>query len=251
MKSSATAWTAAPAKSCGPCDLPGSEDSTYAYGFSDSSTPSPVTDGKHVWFFNSSGSVGCWDYKGKPLWLRQWKPTGGRPFNKQFEPMLVGDTLVNMEPRDEDDPKRERKTPGTTCAGWTKYTGKTLWVSDDALTHYNTPVMGTLPDGTPAVLAGARRLPRRAGNAHRPDPDQPRARQEGKTLWRFEAKGKALYNMHWDKQYAYWFNSDASEHIVIDTRNGKWIKTQSPDCKVDYAATTRPPANMFCKPTLT
>ena len=215
-------------------DLPGTEDSVYAYGFSDSSTPSPITDGKHVWFFNCSGSVGCWDVKGKPVWLREWKPTGGRPFNKQFEPMLIGDTLINMEPRDSDDPKREPKDAWNYLRGLDKLTGKTLWVSEDALTHYNTPVMGTLDDGTPAILQGR-------GGYH-DVPETPNGLtltglapgQEGKALWRYEAKGKALYNMHWDKQHAYWLNSDASEHYVIDTHNGRWIKTQSLTESVDY-----------------
>ncbi len=222
------------------CDLPGSEDSTYAYGYSDSSSPTPVTDGKHVWFVNSSGSVGCYDYEGKPLWMRQWKPTGGRPFNKQFEPFIAGNALVNMEPRDADDPKRE-KDAWNYLRGLDKNTGKTLWVSEDALTHYNTPVMGTTGDGTPAVLQGR-------GGYH-DVPETPigltltslAPGREGKTLWLYEAKGKALYNMHWDKQHAYWIDSDNSEHIVIDTRNGKWIKTQSLTAKADvrrYDATS-------------
>ncbi len=214
------------------CDLPGSEDSTYAYGFSDSSSPTPITDGKHVWFVNSSGSVGCWDVEGHRLWLREWKPTGGRPFNKQFEPFMAGNALVNMEPRDADDPKRE-KDAWNYLRGLDKNTGKTLWVSDDAMTHYNTPVMGTTAEGLPAVLQGR-------GGYH-DAPETPiglsltslAPGREGKTLWLYEAKGKALYNMHWDKQHAYWINSDNSEHVVIDTRNGKWIKTQSLTAKAD------------------
>ncbi len=220
------------------CDLPGSEDSTYAYGFSDSTTPSPITDGKHVWFFNASGSVGCYDYAGKSVWLHTWQPTGGRPFNKQFKPMLIGDTLLTMEPRDPTDPRREAKDPWNYVRGLDKNTGKTLWVSEDALTHYNTPVMGTAQDGTPALLMGR-------GGYH-DVPEGPSGLslvslapgQEGKTLWRYEAKGKALYNMHWDKQHAYWFNSDTGQHVVVDStsaaKTDRWIKTQSLTDQVDY-----------------
>jgi outer membrane protein assembly factor BamB len=214
-------------------DLPASEDSTYAYGFSDSTTPTPVTDGKHVWFVNASGAVGCWDYEGRRAWLRQWKPTTGRPFNKQFKPILVGDTLLNMEPRDEGDPKRE-KDPWNYLRGLDKRTGKTLWVADDALTHYNTPVVGSLPDGAPAVLQG------RGGYHDVPEapiglslttlaPDQ-----TGHTIWRFEGHGKALYNAHWDRRYAYWFDQDAESHQVIDIRTGKLLRSQSLARKVDY-----------------
>ena len=215
-------------------DLPGTEDSIYAYGFSDSTTPSPITDGLHVWFYNSSGSVGCWDYSGRPVWLRRWHPTSGRPFNKQFEPMLVGDTVLNMEPRDEDDPRREAKDPWNYLRGLDKLTGRTLWVADDALTHYNTPMCGTLPDGTPAVLQG------RGG--HHDVPEAPiglsmtslAAGRAGRTLWRFEGTGKALYTMQWDRQYAYWLTEDGGEHQVLDVRTGKLLRTQSLSENVDW-----------------
>lgn len=214
-------------------DLPGSEKSTYAYGFSDSTTPGPVTDGASVWFVNASGSMGCWDYSGKTIWRRTWKPTTGRPFNKQFEPILYGDTLLNMEPRDEDDRKRE-KDPWNYLRGLDKRTGKTLWVAEDALTHYNTPVFGRLPNGTPAILQGR-------GGYH----DVPEAPiglsltslapgHEGRTLWRFEGKGKALQTQQWDKKFAYWFDLDASTHQMIDARSGKLLKTQSLTARVDY-----------------
>lgn len=214
-------------------DLPGSVASDYAYGFSDSSSPTPATDGTHVWFWNASGSVGCWDFEGKQVWLRRWKPTAGRPFNKQFEPILFGNTLVNMEPRDEEDPKRE-KDPWNYLRGLDKLTGKSQWVADDALTHYNTPVFGTLADGAPAVLQGR-------GGYHGV-PELPiglsltslAPGSEGRTLWRFEGKGNALYTMHWDRKYAYWFVQGSSEHQVLEASTGKLIKTQSLVHKVDY-----------------
>ena len=178
--------------------LPGSETSVPAYFFSDATSPSPLTDGKHVWFFNACGSLGCYDYTGKQIWLRTWKPTIGRPFNKQFEPMLFGNTMLNMEPRDEDDPERE-KDPWNYIRGIDEQTGKTLWVSDDAMTHYNTPVFGITAAGEPAVLQGR-------GGYHGVPETPPGLSltslapgREGKTIWRFEAepKGKALYTLHW------------------------------------------------------
>ncbi len=215
-------------------DVPGTADSVYAYGFSDSTSPSPISDGKHVYFYNCSGSVGCWDMQGKQVWLRRWKPTEGRPFNKQFEPILFGNTLINMEPRDEGDPKREGNDPWNYLRGLDKNTGKTLWVADDSMTHYNTPMIGTLPDGTPAVLQGR-------GGYH-DVPELPiglsltslAPGQEGKTLWRYEGKGKALYTMHWNKRYAFWIAQDTSEHQILDATTGKLLKTQSLSDKVDY-----------------
>ncbi|MEC9096939.1 MAG: PQQ-binding-like beta-propeller repeat protein, partial [Planctomycetota bacterium] len=70
--------------------LKGSVEGPYNYGFSDSSSPTPVTDGKHVWFVNASGSMGCWTVNGKLVWSREWTPSAKAPFNKQFEPIITG-----------------------------------------------------------------------------------------------------------------------------------------------------------------
>ena len=213
--------------------LEGSEDSPYAYGFSDSTSPSPLADGKHVWFFNASGAMGCWDFKGREIWTRHWKPSTGRPFNKQFEPFVAGRAVVNMEPRDAGDPKREAD-PWNYLRGVDKATGKTLWISEDALTHYNTPISGRLADGSPAVLQGR-------GGYHGV-PEAPTGLtltslapgQEGRALWRAPAGGTALYNMCWDQNRAYWLQQDTGEHLVFDARSGKLLRTQSLTRGVDY-----------------
>jgi outer membrane protein assembly factor BamB len=214
--------------------LPGSATSTPAYFFSDASSPTPVTDGRHVWFINACGSLSCYDFAGKRVWLREWKPTGGRPFNKLFEPILIGNTVLNMEPRDADDPKRE-KDPWNYIRGIDKLTGKTLWISDDAMTHYNTPVLGSLADGTPAVLQGR-------GGYHGV-PETPiglsltslAPGHEGKTIWRFETPtGKALYTQHFTAAITPWFDLDAANHAVLDSATGKVLRTQSLTAKVDW-----------------
>ncbi len=42
------------------------------YAYSDSTTPSPVTDGEHVWFLKAArGAAGIC---GKQIWQRQYKP---------------------------------------------------------------------------------------------------------------------------------------------------------------------------------
>jgi outer membrane protein assembly factor BamB len=215
--------------------LPGQATSVPAYFFSDATSPSPLTDGESVWFFNACGAIGCYDFTGKRKWLREWKPTGGRPFNKQFEPILWGDVLLNMEPRDLDDPKREPADPWNYIRGLDKQTGKTLWVSEDALTHYNTPVFGKLSDGTPALLQGR--------GAYHGVPESPSGLSltslapgsEGRTLWRFQpAKGKAAYTQHWDANHALWIDSDSSEQTVIDSTSGRVLRTQSLTAKVDW-----------------
>jgi hypothetical protein len=215
-------------------ELPGNAVSVPAYFFSDATSPSPITDGKHVWFFNACGSVGCYDYDGARVWLREWEPTTNkRPFNKLFEPMLFGDFILNMEPRDAGDPKREAD-PWNYLRGIDRKTGKSLWVADDALTHYNTPVFGVTAGGEPAVLQG------RGGYHGAPETPVGLSLtslvpgREGKTLWRYEGKGKATYTQHWNQKYACWIALDTAEHVVLDAADGKPLRTQSLVKKVDW-----------------
>jgi hypothetical protein len=46
------------------------------YAYSDSTSPTPVTDGKSVCFTNASGRIGCWDFEGKKIWERRFEPWG-------------------------------------------------------------------------------------------------------------------------------------------------------------------------------
>ncbi|MEC9095759.1 MAG: PQQ-binding-like beta-propeller repeat protein [Planctomycetota bacterium] len=130
--------------------LTGSVEGPYNYGFSDSSSPTPITDGKYVWFVNASGAMGCWSVEGKKIWYREWTPSAKAPFNKQYEPILTGDWILNVEPLPEDDPRRsqEGERRWNYLRAIDKQTGKTVWIAEDAITHYNTPILGTL-DGLP------------------------------------------------------------------------------------------------------
>ena len=48
-------------------NLKGGRPSPQLYAFSDSTSWSPICDDKHVWFFNASGEMGCWDHQGKEV----------------------------------------------------------------------------------------------------------------------------------------------------------------------------------------
>ncbi|MEQ1749827.1 MAG: PQQ-binding-like beta-propeller repeat protein [Prosthecobacter sp.] len=231
--------------------LYGPTESPMLYAYSDSTSPTPVTDGKHVWFTNNSGEMGCWDFDGKEVWRRSFTPWGKPyPFNKQHEPMLFGDTLINVEPADETPPEK----PGWNYVrGIDKLTGKTRWIADDGTTTYCTSVFGRTANGEPAVLTG------RGG--HHDVPERPVGLslislvpgREGKTLWRFVAdtddKGQvlkepgslaaptwqALWTLHWDAKNAYWFKLNPEEsHLVFDSTTGKLLHEQSLIRGVDY-----------------
>jgi len=206
-------------------DLKGSAKSPYMYGFSDSTSPGPVTDGTHVWFYNASGNLTCFDFNGKLIWERTWKPVEqlGKvkyPFNKQFEPYIDGDVLINLETYWKEDNKR--------VYGWNylygidKKTGKELWISEDGLTHYNTPFMSKTKDGKSAILIG------RGG--HHKVPEKPKGyslidTSNGKRIWKYDAdKGQTLYNATWNNKFAIWYTEKENEIRLIDSSNGKEIK---------------------------
>jgi len=205
--------------------------SIYAYGFSSSSSPTPITDGKHVWFWNASGKMGCWTVDGGEVWTRKWTPTLGRPFNKQYEPIMIGDTLINVEPLDSDDPKR-REDAWNYLRGFDAKTGRSLWTAPEGLTHYNTPVLGVLPDGGHAVLAGR--------GAHHGTPEAPAgitlSRVDGplagKAVWNWDSlpEGKAHVTQTWDKKFAYWLDETRTDLVVLNSKDGSeakrisWIK---------------------------
>ena len=231
--------------------LHGPTPSPMLYAYSDSTSPTPMTDGKQVWFINNSGEMGCWDYAGNEVWRRSYTPWGEPyPFNKQHEPMLIGDTIINVEPADETSPQ---KSGWNYLRGVDKLTGKTRWIADEGTTTYCTSVFGRTAKGEPAILTG------RGG--HHGVPERPvglslislAPGSEGKTLWRYVADtdddGKplvepgtlaaptwqALYTLHWDDQFAYWFRLNPEEtHLVIDSKTGKIVREQSLIHDVDY-----------------
>lgn len=61
-----------------------------------SCSPSPVTDGKHVWSFMGTGDFGCYDFEGKKIWNFNLQDRYGK-FDIQFgmssTPVLDGDRL--------------------------------------------------------------------------------------------------------------------------------------------------------------
>jgi outer membrane protein assembly factor BamB len=221
--------------------LSGGRPSPQLYAFSDSTSWSPICDDQHVWFFNSSGEMGCWDHSGKEIWRRQFRTQPDRyPFNRQCEPILFGDVLITVEPKGKDEPGYDAtKDDWNYLHAIDRMTGKVRWIAADACTSYCTPCFGHLPDGRPAVLQSR-------GGPHGV-PETPigltmtslAAGEEGSTVWRFTPEAMAgapldgttymaLYNNVWDSSYAYWFRHAPEEsHLVIDIKTGKLVREQS------------------------
>ena len=144
--------------------LPGSLRAfiSLAGGFTDGTVFAPVTDGEHVWFFNRCGSMGCYDFSGKEIWLREWTPRF-KHNNRQAEPILTGDAILYVEVANKEAGAKIQKwaAPGKKAKSklavpdgidekevWTyihgidKKTGKVLWREEMGTSIHTTPVLG-------------------------------------------------------------------------------------------------------------
>ncbi len=226
-------------------ELPGSAGISLAGGFSDGTVFAPITDGEHVWFFNRCGAIGCYDYTGTEVWVREWTPRF-KHNNRQAEPSLVGDTILYVEVANKEAGAKMQKWagPGEKAKGeikipegvkpeevWTyihgidKRTGKVLWRENVGTVVHNTPVVGKTADGDFAI-SHAR------GGPHGPL-ETPAGQsltslvpgEEGKTLWN---RGLAGYDpsfaTHWNEKYAFGFQG--MNHLVMDAVTGKILREQ-------------------------
>lgn len=219
-------------------DLSSEGRAAYMGGFSDLTSPSPITDGEHVWFTNAGGRLVCLDWQGALVWEHTWrlenailKPEKAFPFNKQFEPFLVGDTLIHAQPYDSEDGIRE---PGWHYLyGLDKKTGEQKWISEDGLTQYNTPGYSIDALGKPTALIGR-------GGYH-DVPELPMGYSmidltNGKRIWQTVLDGPgdtALSNAAFTKDYAVWISEEHNRLTVLNAQSGEIMKTIDLQSKVD------------------
>jgi hypothetical protein len=87
------------------CDLPGRRPNQVNGTFTDSTTPTPVTDCKHVWFVNAGGFMACHTLEGERVWVKEFEVrTKHSP--KQFQPFVHRKNFYYAMMRDASDPKR-------------------------------------------------------------------------------------------------------------------------------------------------
>lgn len=236
--------------------IPSTKKRGYASAFGDNSCPTPVTNGKHVWFFNAGGRMSCFDMNGKLVWTRPFE-SRYRHSPKQCEPMLVGNQLLYVVMRDPKDPLRKKitfdpteKQPKTVKASsnwpWTfirsfdAATGQPLWMESAGTSVHNTPRIGYV-NNEPFIFHAR-------GGFHLP-PETPTGlsltslsgKTKGKTIWSYSFKEKlqtasrkeqtakgdfrltaAYVVSHFDEKHAYGF--DTNELIKLDIKTGKVLK---------------------------
>ena len=74
----------------------GGGDKTVRGDEGNSASPSPVTDGKHVWTFMANGELACFDFDGKEIWHENINDRYGKldiAFGMTSSPVLDGDRI--------------------------------------------------------------------------------------------------------------------------------------------------------------
>ena len=158
------------------CKLPGSKDMKPTCPYGDSTTATPVSDGKHVWFYNASGSMGCWTVDGKKIWFKEWTPRPIDPYTRRYQPFVSGDLIYYILP--EKELRQGEKKLWCFLHAANKLSGEHVWKAEDAITVHNVP---GLVDG--AIYMG------RGGPHNAPEKPYGLSKVDaltGKTIWRYE-----------------------------------------------------------------
>ncbi|GAB5558982.1 MAG: hypothetical protein SynsKO_06290 [Synoicihabitans sp.] len=224
-------------------DLPGSVAVGTAGIFSDATVFAPVTDGTHVWFFNRSGSIGCFDLAGQQIWLREYVPRN-RHTNRQAEPILFNNQILVVEVRDKAAAQKlERHAPIPAeidpKSVWTYLhsldaaTGETRWIETVGTVIHTTPMIGQQTNGDWAVLHAR-------GGPHQPL-ETPYGLtltslapgREGTSLWSTEIRDlNPMVNNHWNANRVYAFAGEY--HLILDTATGQELSRRHLRENVDY-----------------
>jgi len=146
-------------------------DGALAKGRGNSTSPSPVTDGKTVWALVGTGQLAAFDFTGKPLWVRDLAKDYGK-FNINWvygsSPLLYGGKLyvlvLQRTPADGGYPGIEDADKGpreSYLLALDPKSGKTLWkhvrptdAEQETQETYATPIPHTVGGKTQLLIAG-------------------------------------------------------------------------------------------------
>jgi outer membrane protein assembly factor BamB len=141
-------------------------------------TPSPVTDGRHVWVHFGNGALACFDFAGNLVWdldlVQQYGPYTIW-WGHGNSPVLVGDLLISVCMQD---PKGGGRSY---VVAHDKETGQEKWRAErdtgakaEAADSYTTPILYRHGDQTQVIVFGGNVL-----DAYNP--------QSGRRLWHCHA----------------------------------------------------------------
>jgi hypothetical protein len=193
--------------------------------FSDSSAPPPVTDGKHVCFFNASGRIVCFDLDGNQLWQRELMPVG------RSQPTIIDDRVVFIKqsymPDDQGHFTHDHKD--APLEEWTQLhalelaTGKHAWTTSCGVNMGSVPLLQTRSDGRRVMVVGR-------GGGHSP-PEKPEGvsmidAEDGSTLWTLPIENfmsTMTYNLYGDDVLVF----HGSDHLWEDAMTGRIRRRES------------------------
>ncbi|NQZ55847.1 MAG: PQQ-binding-like beta-propeller repeat protein [Lentisphaeraceae bacterium] len=212
-------------------ELPGKRANLVNGLFNDSTTPAPVTDGKHVWFVNAGGYMACYSVNGKKVWGKEFE-VRTKHSAKQFQPFLFNGGLYYAAMRHKKDPLRRPqkakdydknssadKWPWMFVLRFNALTGATEGLIEDGISVHSKAALGLL-NGDMVILHGK-------GGGHKP-PETPYgltlSKLNGERLW--NKPGLDLEGTHYiDKKHAYSYSKTGLR--LIDLQTGKTLKTIS------------------------
>ncbi|WP_186775281.1 outer membrane protein assembly factor BamB family protein [Rubripirellula tenax] len=187
--------------------------------FSDSSSPSPVTDGSTVVFFNASGSIAAFDFDGNPIWQRFVMPVG------RTQPTIVDGTVLFIRQTylPDDHGHFTHDHADAPVDQWTQVqaidlqTGADAWKSSCGANMGCVPLLLDRSDGRRVLVVGR-------GGGHSP-PEKPEGvsmidATDGKTLWTLELPGfmsTMTYSQFGDDVLVF----HADKHLWVDAVTGK------------------------------
>ncbi|EMI46223.1 PQQ-binding-like beta-propeller repeat protein [Rhodopirellula sp. SWK7] len=211
------------------CDLPGRRPNQVNGTFTDSTTPTPVTDGQHVWFVNAGGFMACHTLEGQRVWAKEFE-VRTKHSAKQFQPFLHDGKLYYAMLRDASDPERRPQTAKdydkNSKTGWPwmhvrcidALTGTPTAILPGGISVHSKGAIGSLTDEP--VLLHAR------GGSHSP-PEKPyglllsRLNPTHDLIW--ERPGLNFEGTHFiDDKHAYCF--DRNDFYVLNLATGETIK---------------------------
>ena len=212
--------------------IPGTTPSKLSGCFGDSTSPSPVTDGQSVVFFNASGVIRCFDFSGDEKW------TVNSPIHGRAQPFLVAGAVIFNRAHETDSTadkgsgRKRRMNPNSAMFDpltWNQLraldmeTGNVRWTTRCGIGIGCIPIARTLPNGSPVILIGR-------GGGHHPV-ETPHGLSlidatSGEVFWTLAIPGfQATLTMSLNRESACVFHK--GDHLLVDLSTGTTATTHS------------------------
>ena len=206
-------------------DIPGRFPLRLSGCFGDSTSPPAVCDGERVVFINASGTIACFDLRGRTLWTREILSV-----NRTL-PFLLKGNLVFTRQVYPPDPNGvfPHKYADAPLEMWTQLqalnmqTGEEEWITKCGVNMGNAIVPQELSDGRYVAVVGR-------GGGHGP-PEKPSGvslvdLSDGSTIWTLPLEGfmsTASYRLYQDKVCLF----HKGEHLMVDGYTGEILNRVS------------------------